>query len=337
MDTKVSPRDEHIESAADWVATLQSPLCTGTDRAAFERWLRDTPEAAEEYRRIEHIYTLSCALSCDQALATASHLPRRHSVRAVASRRRRWAWSLAAGLALCAIVSAVALTELANTARAVRYATATGEQRTLYFPDGTEVLLDTDSAVTVSYTAKQREVTLDRGRAQFDVAPDAHRPFLVRADLGVIRDVGTRFQVMMSGPDVTVALLSGEVIVSLPGTLRSSTLAPGEEVTYAGRIFGKRQPVDLAAAKGWTRGEMVFQNRDLSDVVRQMNRYSTQKIVLGDPSLVQVRVSGVLHAGDNASLLQGLEQGWGLRVRKAEQDTVVVEPPVASKSIDGAH
>src|SRR3546814_11445478 len=62
---------------------------------------------------------------------------------------------------------------------AVAYATDLGEQRTERLPDGTRIILNTQTAVEVRYSRQRREIALQHGEAMFEVAHDAARPFVV--------------------------------------------------------------------------------------------------------------------------------------------------------------
>jgi transmembrane sensor len=62
------------------------------------------------------------------------------------------------------------------------YHTGTGEIRDIRLADGSHVLLNTDSAVSVDYQAAKRQIILHHGQARFSVAQDVQRPFEVQAD-----------------------------------------------------------------------------------------------------------------------------------------------------------
>src|SRR3546814_12347546 len=70
-------------------------------------------------------------------------------------------------------------------------------QHDVALEDGSRVRLDTNSALVVRYSRKHRDVVLERGRAQFDVAHAPQRPFTVHAGPGTVRAVGTQFQVQI--------------------------------------------------------------------------------------------------------------------------------------------
>lgn len=205
------------------------------------------------------------------------------------------------------------------------YATAIGEQRTLTLPDGTEVRLDADSSVVARYSEHQREVEVERGRVQFVVADDPKRPFRVEAGPSTIRDIGTTFQVARHGQHVSVGLIEGAVVVTASGSRERSLLGPGQavDVDARGAISAKR-PFDLEVARGWTRGQLVFKQRRLDQLVAEMNRYSHTPVRLADPELEALTVSGVFHAGDQASLVAALEQGWSLEAERTADGAIVL-------------
>lgn len=326
MDTNLPPAGNDMDSAETWLARLHSPECTDAERTAYARWRHEHPDAATACGQAERIHALSAALADDPWMRAAARSARRGAQAWHVRHAPRFAWVAVAALVLLVAGGLLWRDYSTPAVQAVRYATTIGEQRTLYLDDGTVMVLDTDSAVTVRFGSARRAVDLDRGRVQFEVARDTGRPFLVHAGAGVIRDIGTRFQVSQRGDDVTVTLLSGVVNVSLPATQASSTLAPGQQVSYAGGRMGAVRGVDLAVARGWTHGEMVFQDRSLADLLAEMNRYSTEQLQLGDPALAKLRISGVFHAGDQASLVQALRLGWGLRAERKSPQIVVLEP-----------
>src|SRR5690606_11580505 len=76
------------------------------------------------------------------------------------------------------------------------YRTATGEQRRSVLADGTQLQLNTASAVDVAYDANSRRLVLREGEILITTAPDpAGRPFFVQTPQGIVQALGTRFSV----------------------------------------------------------------------------------------------------------------------------------------------
>jgi transmembrane sensor len=117
--------------------------------------------------------------------------------------------------------------------------------------------------------------------------------------------------------------MAGAVDVSLRGEAGATTLAPGQEARF-GREGGVvvAEAADAADGPRWTDGTLVFRERRLADLLAEVNRYSTVRLRLADPSLGDLRVSGVFHVGDEASLLEALRVGWSISAKQASPSEI---------------
>lgn len=329
MDAPLPPQERHRRAqAARWLARLQAGDCTAAERAACRRWQAADPANAAAYAQMEALHRHSAELGQDpERRAVANALRARSARRARRRRLGRWGLSLSAAAAL---VLAVGLGwrhwDPAQPERT--YASAVGEQRTFTLDDGSRLLLDTDSAVRVRYSRQQRRVELQRGQAQFTVAKAPERPFTVQAGAASVRAVGTQFQVRRYPDGVRVNLLEGAVEVTAPpptpeAAPRTATLAPGEQLTLDTHGQWVRHPLDREMAEGWTRGELVFRQTPLAQLVDEMNRYTPVKLRLADPALRDIRLSGVFYGSDQASLVDALEQVWSLRTERRGDEIIV--------------
>lgn len=317
-------------TAEDWVVRLQSPACDARDHADFEAWLGAAPGHPADYARAEHLHGLAAMLATDPGL-------RRDAVRArqmLRARRpawrRPWALATAAALALAGVLGYQALTSPAEAPTAqLALQTAPGEQVTSTLDDGSRVVLDTDSAVDVVFERDVRLVTLQRGRVHIVAARDPARPMRVRAGRGEVRVVGTTFQVRRLDGAVDVALLEGHVTVQADAAMGADagahTLVAGQRVTY--HEDGRIDPVSPLVADetaSWLEGRLVFSDWPLDVLVAEANRYSSVRLVLDDPALAGLRVSGQVRAGDQAGLAAALETGWGLHADRRDDETILL-------------
>ncbi len=305
------------DTAEAWLARLLSPDCSASDHAAFEDWLARSPRNALAYAEVERIHQLAGALAADPSLQQATPQP---AVHIPTSRRgRTWQRPLAWAAALVLAVSG-GLWFLADsrTSTPSEYATETGKQRSVALPDGSVLILDTNTRVQVSYERSQRHVALLQGRIQASVAHDRNRPFVVASGIGRVRALGTVFQVDRQGEGTLVALLEGRVIVSTEGDGpgHAIELRPLQQAGYGadGRL-GSPIPVESEAAESWTQGRLVFKEERLADLITAFNRYSHDQLVLSRRELGDIRVSGVFNADDQSALLAALHQGWGLQAQ----------------------
>jgi transmembrane sensor len=329
--TRLTSHRDHADTpltAEEWLARLLSPQSGGADDV-FERWRVADPKHAAAYAEAARIHRNAALLSRDALLQGPS--PASVRERAASHRaQRRQVWGMAAAIAACLLLT-VALVWRSGAVVMVEqhYANANGLPKSLQLADGTRLQLDAESALTVRMYAQLREVTLDRGRAQFAVAHDPQRPFLVHAGNNTIRDIGTVFQVSRSRDGVTVGLLAGRVAISSGSDAHRWTreLRPAEQLHVdASGAPDAIAPLDPVAAAAWTHGELAFRQRRLDDLLTEMNRYSDTQLRLGDPALAALKVSGSFHAGDQDALATALSRGWQLRVARTAANEITLLP-----------
>jgi len=290
------PRLEDVRrEAAAWIARMHGPDAERS-RLAFERWRAVSPIHRRVYAEMQAISQSSERLGAS-ALAR-QHFARRARPRLFDRPSRVHVLASVATL-ICAGVAAAmfAWPGRAPQAGAPAIASAVGRIERVRLADGTMVTLDTDSALQPIFDAGTRLVRLVRGRARFDVAHDAARPFMVEAGDRLILDRGTVFDVAVSRDEVRVALLRGAVEVR-----ERVTVAPAIERLAPGQILAARPSatpaVSLApaGAERWVDGMLSYQGAPLAEVVADINRYSTRRIRLADPALASLRVTGVFRA-----------------------------------------
>jgi len=312
-----------LRHAADWQARLKAPDCSAADRDAFERWCAADPAHIEVWLEVAALDEAAAGLGETPAIAAAVRPARRGAVHARHRGRWRSGVSVAAAAVLMLAVGLIGWLHPFGDAATAEFATAVGEQRALTLADGTQVHLDTDTALGFRIDDAQRVLEVRRGRVDLIVAADA-RPFEVHAGRGRLRDIGTRFQVERRDPQVTVAVLEGAVGVRLTGDSAAETaLVPGQRVGYGDRgPLAEVESFDLEQAEAWTRGELVFSDRRLDEVLTEINRYTATPLRLADPALGAVRISGVFRPSDTDSLLAALDAGWSLHARRTADGTI---------------
>lgn len=308
------PMDDRVQAEARrWFARLLAPDCASAERTAFERWRVADPDHAAAYARVERLMGRVAELRNDPAIGHAT----REAVRA----RPKWqSWSRVAGFALAASIVLVLVGFAIFRAShqmppAVRYATAVGEQRSIRLADGSTIRLDTDTQIDVRYGPGERQVGLLHGRAQYNVAHNTARPFVVVTLGGTVTAVGTEFQTGIWNGTVVVTLLRGKVIVADDTSAHPhrTVLTPGEQLVYnaSGTLWNKTR-ADVEVASDWTQGKLVFRGEPLRDLVREVNRYSSAKLRIADPSITNLRISGTFKADDQESLLLALGGIWSI-------------------------
>jgi transmembrane sensor len=97
-------------------------------------------------------------------------------------------------------------------------------------------------------------------------------------------------------------------------------LSAGEQVTVTPEAIAVPHRADANVATAWMQRRLIFQGSKLSDVVDEFNRYNRTQLVIEDPRLKDLQISGVYSSTDPASLLRFLrDQG----VRVTDSDSTV--------------
>lgn len=289
------------EQAAGWFLRLRNPACSEAERRAFDAWLATSECHRDEYRQYERLWGRLDALG--------TPVPRRGGTRRAATVLA----ILAVGLGLAAGWRSLPEEQVV--------ATGIGERRQVALADGTRVDLNADTRLVAVLDSSGRRITLERGEALFAVAPDPARPFEVRAGNGVLRDIGTAFDVAVEADRVSVGVLEGAVAVRLAGREETAVLAGGERLAYSAAGMGKVERFDGEAATAWRGGRFVFRDTPLDDVLRQLNRHHPRPAYLADAGLARLRVSGAFNIADREGLLTALEALYPVRRQEGKGET----------------
>lgn len=283
-----------FDQASAWFFRLRAPDVSAAERADFQAWLAAGPDRARAWAEVE---ALMDDLRRPAAQARAALVARGRYPQAAGRghRTRRRVGLIAAACCLMVVLGLGANFGPAQIDRLrADHVTAVGERQSVTLADGSRVELNTDTALSVAMTDAGRRITLWRGEAWFDVAPDAARPFVVAAGNDEVVVLGTAFSVARRGPDVRVDVARGLVEVGAgrprPARLRLGA-GQGVELTAAGP--GPVHAVDGTTVFAWRRGQLVFLDQPLAQVVAELNRYRPGRIVILDRELATRRVTGV--------------------------------------------
>jgi transmembrane sensor len=288
-----SQEDALAEEVAAWFLRMQESDCSEEDRRAFEAWLAQSETHRAEYEQYQALW---------QSLDQLGSVPKR------ARKKVGAVVSLVAALAVT-LGAAQWYNSLGET-----ISTATGERRHIVLADGTAVDLNTDSKIRVKMTEGLRRVTLVQGEVLLDVARNA-RPFEVHAGDGVLRDIGTKFNVIRDDAKTNVAVLEGEVQVSMSNAA-TVNLHGGQQVDYAAHELSAVSPSSAADVTAWLNGRLIFRDTPLQEVVKQINRYHSRPIELEDSQLGSLKVSGEFNSNDRDGLLEALKMLLSLNSRE---------------------
>jgi transmembrane sensor len=215
------------------------------------------------------------------------------------------------------------------------YRTTVGERRVITLADGSKLSLDANSEVTVHYAAHERSLHLLSGQARFDVAHDKSRPFTVVAGNQKVIATGTAFNIEMAGPRVLVTLIEGHVVVLDESGTTQGMLTPawphrielkaGQQLSTGPAVPPEILQANIQRVTAWTNGQLMFDDEPLSSVVDRLNRYSGTHIVIDDPRVGAMKISGVFNAGDAAGFVEIVSHYLPVRAVTLDTHTIALQ------------
>jgi len=259
---------------------------------------------------------------------------------------RRWThkirrdWRRVAALAASVVLVVLTVSLWSNfptspDAKPEVFATNIGERQIITLTDGSRLTLDAATKVTVLYEDDQRVLTLNDGRARFDVRKDPERPFSVTAGGRTTVATGTSFSVELLKNDLHVVLFEGRVNVSKAGSPSPSqtiVLMPGEKLVtnISPSAIPRIEQADILGAQAWENGQLVFIDEPLASAVEQVNRYSRTKIEIGDARASEITVSGVFNVGDIRAFIDAITDVYPLEANTSSGRVMIVSKNTSS-------
>ncbi len=292
---KTSDLPQNIKrEAADWLARSLGDDWSAENERAFQEWMAADARHAAAFKAVNTVWVSAAALPRPM-------LQQRVHSRPVLDRRLLLGGIAAAG----ALGGTFAFMSMAA---AKTYVTDVGEQKHVALEDGTEILLDTNTKLVVTFSDKTRLVDLRYGRANFRVAGDAKRNFEVKAANRLVQGGRSIFDVRRDGDDVSVVIIEGQVTVTggAADVRTAQRLGVGDRLTSRAASAPKLDKPNLQPLLAWQTGQAIFDGEPLPGAVAEMNRYSTLKLDVADARIAKFRVSGVYRVGDNLTFARSL-------------------------------
>jgi transmembrane sensor len=303
------------DQAITWVILLHSGNATEQDRMQSQQWQARSHSHQKAYIEAEQLW-LDMG---DALLITVPDQPNNQPISIANQPRKtnlttRWFAPLAAAVLLLAILNPyLGFSDYWLS----DYRTAVGEQKTIVLSDGSHILLNTDTAISVQVDPSHRNIKLLRGQAVFTVAADPNRPFEVTTNETVIKALGTVFEVLEDNQGTQVTVEEHAVSIrplTEKGEVKTVRISEGQQTRYNTKTgFEPISDINIKQNAAWQRGKLIFKNQELSTVIAELNRYYQGHIQLTDNKLATLRVTGVFPLDDPNAVLSMIEQTLPLK------------------------
>lgn len=289
------------ERALEWLVELQSQPLAPETIVEWNRWRAEHDDHERAWQRIESVRgrlkPLTSPVSSAAAQAALAPPGSPH--------RRR----LVKTLTVMIFAGGSAWGVARNTPWrewSADYRTTIGERRSLALTDGSQIMLNTTTALDVRYDRNERRLRLVAGELFVATAHDAMaRPFLVETLHGTAQALGTRYTVRQLAHSTEIKVFEGAVrVVPREASQHELVVQAGHQARFSA---GDIEPADLldTSAPAWTDGFLIARSMRLHDFIAELSRYSRDSLDC-DPAVAQLRVSGSFPLDDPDQVLETL-------------------------------
>ncbi|KTC54807.1 iron transporter [Pseudomonas fluorescens ABAC62] len=290
------PDRKTFAAAASWYVQFQSQAPTAAEHQAWQQWLNRDPSHQAAWNQMEQLQRSLGALPQDltrRALSTSQQ------------RRQVLKWMLVLGGTGYLGWNVEQRTSIGNVW--ADYRTSVGERRRIELADGTQIDLNTGTAIDVVFDGQQRLVRLRDGEVLIHTGKSGGKtPFYVDTRQGRIQALGTRFTVRQLADSTRVGVLQDRVSVSpsdQPNHAR--LLGAGESVDFDRQTVGPNRRYS-GTQIAWVDGQLIVLDARLDDVIEELARYRPG-VLQCDSAAARLRVSGTFRLDSSDAVLANLQ------------------------------
>ncbi len=290
-----------LRDAANWYARLgAAPDCPRT-QGQWQAWLEQDALHRWAWQRLEALQSELRGMPSGLARQTLASHPQQ------AGRR-----TLLKGLVLGIGLSGLAWSGYRQAPRWLAdIRTATGERRRVLLTDGTQLILDTASAVDIRFTAEQRLIVLQAGAILLTTGKDP-RPLSVRSRHGQMRALGTRFSVRQEDDYTELQVLEHAVAVRNRADAEELRVDAGLGLRFDLGPLPVPQPLEANSSE-WANGRLVIDNWRLDRALAELQRYRPGLIQCAD-EVAHLRLSGAYPLDDSDRALAAIAKVLPVRI-----------------------
>lgn len=279
------------QCAVEWLVELQAADHDEATHEAFQRWLAAHPDHKLAWQHIETVNTRFNGLASPlgSAVAKAVLTPRR-------SLKRRQIIKTLVVILFAGSTGWWVDEKIPWLAWTADERTHIGQRRNITLADGSRVVLNTDTAINIRFTANERRLQLVRGEILVTTNQDSAsiaRPFIVETAQSELRPLGTRFTIHQQTMSNRLSVFEGAVEIRLRQDINYRHIVQaGEQVDFSNQGIHEIHPADDTST-AWSNGMIIASSMRLANFLAELDRHRPGKLNC-DPAVADLRVSGTI-------------------------------------------
>jgi transmembrane sensor len=306
--------DPVTDQALEWVLRRQAGEA---DQHALDAWLAEGADRGEALSRVLALYDCP-ALTVATAQTPPVSMPPAHATRHPGMDDRRLP---VLPLALAASVAAAVVVPLLGSDWLLRlradYRTGAGEIVAIDLPDGSQMQMNSQTAVSLDFEDGRRAVRLLEGEAYFQVAHDTARPFTVTGGYGTVKVTGTAFDVARGAEADVVHLESGRVMLRQNAAQAAQVaMTPGQTAAVDGARIAFLPEGEGESRLAWREGWIQLSAVPLRAALAEIGRHTDLNIVTLPGAALDTPVSGSFRIAEADAAIGSVATAAGAQIER---------------------
>lgn len=333
---------EQNEQASKWLARQERGL-SEAEQQAFEGWLSEDP--GNEACFFEHQVAWASLEVMDEWKPTYSRTPNPDLFEA--RQIRKWRSFLALGGLAAAVLFGFFVLQFTsrNTDDMEKVVVTAYESRSNekhFLEDGSSFYLLPDSEVRVAFSEAERTIEFVTGEAEFTVAHDSDRPFVVHSEVGRVTALGTIFSVRQDANSWEVFVTEGKVKVDERGGEISAT--PDNDFFSAELVAGQKMFEELSdqdfspeiedvtddelrERSAWKDQIIDMVSAPLEEILREFSHFNSRTVFIYGEELKQMRMTVAIKRDNLQDFIDLLEVSAGVKATETPSGSILLTRP----------
>ncbi len=208
------------------------------------------------------------------------------------------------------------------------YASLAEQGKEIILPDGSKVVLNTNSKVSYPkiFTSNERKVKLE-GEAYFDVTKNTEKPFIIEAEDAEVRVLGTSFNVNATIPGSKIEVFVETGLVQLSRKNRQDEkilINPGDVgILSSNQLIKEKNRNENIMA--WKTKEIVFREDNLKEVIQVLNNVYNTNIECNNREILDLKYTSTFRDQEIDSILNVICLTFNLKTEKEDHKIYLVK------------
>lgn len=308
------------EQAVHWLVEMQGGALSARQHQDWQHWLNAHPEHQRAWEHIQRV---------NQRLRGLSPALAHGTLEAPRGPGRRRVLKTLLVLGAGSVLGLGWQRQAVFTPLFADYRSSVGERQVHQLNDGSQLRLNTGTAVDVQFDAQRRRIRLLEGELQLTLAPDPRPLQLVTAQGAIEAQGQARLNVRQMAALTQVGLIAGEADIR-PQHLRGYPLLlkAGQQMEFSRGHWAQPTALDPNRS-AWVDGMLVAAHMPLGEFLQEVARYRRGQLNC-DPAVAGLLLSGSYPLGDTDKILDLLEVALPVKARRLTRYWVKFEPRAAS-------